>query len=294
MTISKINIFTDFHFPSSCSQIKISNDQSQVIATGEYPPQFKIFLFEDCCEYLERRLDAQIVDFCFVGKNSRKLAFLRNDKIVEFFHKHQSYYKLKLPDFGRSIERVSSDLYISTQNHVLQSDLEKGILDSIYKSEELIYQVKTSAFHGIQAICHSSGVYFLDTHNKECIKDLKFDRPVKCVEFDENMGLACATDSEFNILDLRCDQPSLKSEQKEINQIKRHDNLWYFTNKDGLKAADGVKTIESIEIDKISSLTFKDSIIFIGLENGKVETYHTGKSFLPEWCSQAERYVSED
>lgn len=290
---SEIQIFKDFSFPTTCNKIKLNIEETQIIATGNYLPQFKIFLFEDCCEFLERRMDAEIIDFCFVGKNSRKLAFLRDDKIIEFFDKHSSYYKLKIPNYGRNLERFSENIYFSTEYQIHRCDLELGKVSTILNSTDTINFFITSPYHGLKASCTSNGLEFIDTRTSEHIKKIDIGKNVITCDFDENLCLAFSTPDSFNIIDLRGDYIQKTIKSNNIKQIKRHRNNWFFIDPSGISMTDGNSIVDSIECENITTFDVKDGIIFTGMETGEVKSFHTGCTFMPEWCSHAERFVRE-
>lgn len=285
--MKELFILTDSSFPNTCSKIILNSDESQVMATGNYPPQFKIFLFEDCCQYVERRLDADVIDSCFVGRNSRKLAFLRNDKIIEFYDKHAPYYKLKISDYGQKIMRFSDCIFFSTANTVQKCDLQKGNISTIFTSIPEINSFTISHNHGLMAISIAEGLIFLNTETGETIKTLFPDKLIRVAEFDENIGMAFATLDNFNFLDLRSEHP-ITYPQNHINQIKRHKNHWFFSNPTEIVKYDRKPVQSPLNLPLITSFDLKDGILFAALENGEIKSYKTDDNLLPDWCSQAD------
>lgn len=285
--MKELSILNDSSFPNTCSKIIINDEKSQILATGNYPPQFKIFLFEDCNQYIERRLDADIIDTCFVGRNSRKLAFLRNDKIIEFLDKHSPYYKLKISGYGRKIIRFSDCLFFSTANTVQKCDLQNGNILTVFSSHSEINSFTISQNHGIMAISTAKSLIFWDTQTNETIKAIKSESDIITAEFDENIAIAFSTSDSLNILDLRSDFP-ISHDQNSITLIQRHKNFWFFTDKERIYKHDGHIIADSLISPQITSFDMRDGILFASLENGEIKSYKTDDDILPDWCLQTD------
>lgn len=288
---SEIKLFDNFEFPISCTSIKFNNEHTQVIATGNYPPQFKIYYTNETSEFLERRIDAELVDFCFVGRNSRKIAFLRNDKTIEFFNNHISYFKLRIADFGRNIERFSQELFYSTENQLYQIDLHDGTAKIIYESDININYFSISKIHGIISLFTDNSVIFFDFRTKKYIKNILLNEKINTGSFDNNLKLSLSTITQFKIIDLRADDILENKDIKLINKIKNYKNKWFISNYKGIHLYEEGNIIDKLKIKGVNSFDLRDNIIFAGFDDGKIKTYYTDVDFIPEWCSHAEHFI---
>lgn len=291
---TEINLYDNFQFPTSCTTLKLNNQKTQIIASGNYMPQFKIFNIEENSEFLERRMDAEIIDFCFLSKNNRKLAFLRNDKIIEFYMNYSPYFKLRIPEFGGHMDCVSENLYFCTRREFYKVDLQKGTMDLILENEEDISHFAVSRIHGLLSIFAKNGVTFYDTRKNEFVKRQKTgENGAICGDFNRNVHLAFATNNAVNVLDLRSDKCFEEISVDRPSQIKSRKNSWHVSHARGISIYEDMEMMGNMDVQGIQSFDFKDSVLFVGLDTGKVKTYHTGLDFVPQWCTHAENFIKD-
>lgn len=288
---SELEIYFDFVFPVSSTKLKLNSKKNQIISTGTYPPCFKIFYTDENSEFLERRLDAEIIDF-LVFDNSRKLVFLRNDKVIEFFDKHSSFYKLKIPDYGKNLDSLSENIFYSTKNNIYRFDMNKNETIQLQDIDSEINHFCISKVHGLLAAATKNGIYFIDTRTNKFVKKSFHNEEIFTTCFDNNLGISFSTSKTFNFSDIRSDSVKYKIEIPQINQIHLNKDLWYTSNKKGISIISDNKIIDSLILEDIKSFDIKDGILFIALENGKVKTFHSGVDILPPWCSYAEKFLN--
>ncbi|KRH93883.1 WD40 repeat protein [Pseudoloma neurophilia] len=304
--IIKIDIFPDLEFPCSTSKLKVNKNRftTDLIVTGNYPPEYKIFNLDECYNFLERKLDSNVIDFTFI--QNKKLIFLREDKIIEIFHKFNSFYKIKISNYGKQIERFSDSVYFSTRFDVQKLNFENGQITTVYESEFEINHFTISQNHGIMAIStgksaisekktendhenqnNSGALVFLDTRTDDVIKKIFPDQEIICSEYDENISIGYATSDSFNVLDLRSDRPNIIKQYSGIKQIKRHQKEWFIIDQaNNFSHIDSKGEIDSFNCtEPITSFDMLDGIAFCSLENGRILSFKTDDKILPGWCT---------
>nr|UXY87696.1 nucleolar protein 10 [Cryptomonas curvata] len=124
-----INSIFNFNFPSLVKKIKQTNDNSYLIAYGEYPPQIRCFDLYNLSLKFQRTINCEINDFEIISQNWEKLILLRSDKFLEFHSKSGYYYQVKIPDIANSLffDNLSKILYIfSINNEIYRFNVEEG------------------------------------------------------------------------------------------------------------------------------------------------------------------------
>jgi len=110
----RIELLQDFEFNAACSRVRVSGDGRFVAATGVYPPQVRMFEVDQLALKFERHLDCEVVDFDFLSDDYKKLVFLEADRTVEVHAQWGSYFKTRIPAFGRCMvyDPAAADLYL--------------------------------------------------------------------------------------------------------------------------------------------------------------------------------------
>ncbi|KAA8496037.1 Nucleolar protein 10 [Porphyridium purpureum] len=111
---SDVDILQDLDFPTVCSRAKQTRDGQFMGCVGTYPPQIRVYDFAQLCVKFQRNVDAEVVDFQFLTEDWRKLAVLCVDRTLEFHAQFGTYYKLRIPKFGRDLafHRGQADLFV--------------------------------------------------------------------------------------------------------------------------------------------------------------------------------------
>lgn len=65
--LSKIELIQDFDFPVASNRIKCTRDGLNIMATGTYKPQIRVWECEQLSLKFERHTDAENVDFVVCG-----------------------------------------------------------------------------------------------------------------------------------------------------------------------------------------------------------------------------------
>ncbi|KAK5582323.1 hypothetical protein RB653_003906 [Dictyostelium firmibasis] len=125
----RIELIQDFSFETSSQRVRISQDGQYIMATGIYPPQFKVFELSQLSQKVSRNLDCNVVTFEMLSEDYSKPVFLRDDRYIEFHAKFGSYFKTRIPKLGRDMtyHKPSCDLFITASDtDVYRLNLEEG------------------------------------------------------------------------------------------------------------------------------------------------------------------------
>ncbi|ELA46723.1 hypothetical protein VCUG_01809 [Vavraia culicis subsp. floridensis] len=291
--VTQVQIYKDFQFPTSCTKLRLNTDKTHIIATGTYQPRYKVYIVEDNTEFLERRMDTDIVDFCFLTRSPKKLAFLRNDKTIEFHMNYNVHYKLRIPHFGRCLNRFSDSLYFCTDRELHRLDLMRGVVSCVYNSTHELNSFCISKAHGLSALFSDGQLAFVDTRQNAPVKHVAFDENVVSGDFDANLMISIATNENFYMFDLRNMKPVVKSSVTGAKKVIHHGRHCFLAHLDGIDIYDTVSKVDTLSSKDISTFDLKDNIIFVGYHSSEIKTYYTGTGIIPKWCSYAEKYITD-
>jgi ribosome biogenesis protein ENP2 len=100
---NRLELLQDFHMPVSTGRIQLTPDLSQIVATGVYKPQVKVWDLSEQSIKFERHMNAEAVDFAMLGQNFAKMAFLHTDRTLTFHASFGHLYRTRVPRHGRSL-----------------------------------------------------------------------------------------------------------------------------------------------------------------------------------------------
>lgn len=126
---TRIELIQDLHFPTASGCIKQSADGHYLAVTGVYPPQVKVFDLDQLSMKFERHIDAEVVQFQMLSDDWSKLVFLRVDRTIEVHAQFGTYFKTRIPKFGRDLayHYASCDLLVvGTTPEVYRLNLDQG------------------------------------------------------------------------------------------------------------------------------------------------------------------------
>ncbi|KAF6171216.1 hypothetical protein GIB67_001931 [Kingdonia uniflora] len=90
--MQRVELLQDLRFQTSTSRIKITPDGEFVVASGNYPPQVKVFELRELAMKFERNLTSEVVDFQILSDDYSKIAFLCDDRSIRLHAKYGSFY----------------------------------------------------------------------------------------------------------------------------------------------------------------------------------------------------------
>jgi len=125
----RLDLLQDFEFQISSSRVRVSADGEYIAASGNYPPEIRLFETRELGLKCSRGLDHEIVDFLFLGDDYRKIAMLLDDRTIELHAQYGRHHRLRVPKAGRSLcfDSESCVLFVGgTGPELMRLDLEAG------------------------------------------------------------------------------------------------------------------------------------------------------------------------
>ncbi|GIX88006.1 nucleolar protein 10 [Caerostris extrusa] len=108
----RIDLIQDFEMPTLSNRIKMSRDGNFIFTTGIYKPRVRCYDVNNLAMKFDRCFDSEAVEFEILSDDYKKLAILQCDRSIEIHAQHGSYYKFRIPRFGRDMKyhKFSCDL----------------------------------------------------------------------------------------------------------------------------------------------------------------------------------------
>ena len=306
----RVEFIQDGTFPTGSTQVLLSYDGMYLMATGIYPPTFKMFELSELSMKFERGLESESIQAIFLSNNWEKLAILRDHRWIEFHTKHGRHYNLRIPYIGTNIgyNKPLCELYIGTiKNKVLRMNLEIGKYFSSYELNSINYIScqDNNKIHLLNAFGGLNGkISFIDPRNKNEVKifDLndsnkKYSSEVTKLKFD-NDGLTFGvglSNGIVNVYDLRRKNELYSVNHKNnipINDIHFHNN----SNKIISSDAKTVRYWNRLNGSLYTVITSKDyinniasdnnsGILFMSQNSHKIGAYYLPSiGIAPKWC----------
>jgi ribosome biogenesis protein ENP2 len=151
----RIELLQDFDMPTASGRVKVSKDGQYVVATGTYKPRVRCYDVKQLSMKFERCFDSEAVQFRFLSEDYSKLVFLQADRHVEFHVQYGTYYRVRIPKFGRDMAYHSSscDLYLVGSSHeVYRLNLDQGrFLNSLSTQMSAINVCEFNPLHDLFA-----------------------------------------------------------------------------------------------------------------------------------------------
>jgi len=125
----RIDLIQDFEFRIASNRVRVSPDGEFVAAVGVYPPEVRLFETRELGMKCARGLDSEVVDFQFLGEGYQKLAFLTQDRTIEFHSQYGRHHRVRVPKAGRSLcydPEGCSIFCAGSSAEVVRLDLEVG------------------------------------------------------------------------------------------------------------------------------------------------------------------------
>lgn len=125
----RIELIQDFEMPGASTGVKMSRDGNFIFATGIYKPRVRCYEVNNLSIKFERCFDAEAVQFEILSDDYKKFALLLCDRNIELHVQHGSYFKLRIPKFGRDIKyhKASCDLLTcGAGSEIYRLNLEQG------------------------------------------------------------------------------------------------------------------------------------------------------------------------
>jgi len=320
---TRVEFIQDLEFPQASNRIKMSPDQKYLIATGVYKPQVRCFEMSELSMKFERHMDCEVVQFQVLSDDWTKIAFLQMDRTVEFHSQAGTYYKTRIPKYGRDIayDRTTCDLIaVGVGSEAWRLNLDLGRFMAPFKTEcSSINVCKISPVHNLYAFGSEDGkVEFWDPRMKRNLGALEVGGQIvkQFVDVDSapeitafryhTDGLTFAVGSSSGhvlLYDLRKDSPFLTKDhqyQYPIHDIKFHSSgniisadtkiikIWNQQTGEGFTTIEPPSNINDVCV-------FPDTGLLVAAnESSKVQAFYIPQlGPAPKWSSFLDNLTEE-
>ncbi|XP_014253484.1 nucleolar protein 10 [Cimex lectularius] len=319
----RIELLQDFTMPDLSNTVKVSKDGQYIIATGIYKPRVRCFEVHNLSMKFERCMDAEIVTFEILSDDYTKMVFLQTDRFIELHAAGGTYYRLRIPKFGRDMKYhyPSCDLYVTAAGpDIYRLNLERGqFLNSLTTEASEVNRIVINPVHQLVTVGTRDGKIeaWDPRQRKRCgVLDVAFS----CVTDDTQVdGFPSVTSLEYTgpvtlgvgtatgqilIYDIRSDKPCLVKDHMygyAIRDLAFHDNYVLSLDSAVLKIWDKSSgkiftSIESGQETLFNNLCHvpNSGLIFMANESPKIQSYYIPQlGPAPKWCSFLDNLTEE-
>ncbi|CAD8126042.1 unnamed protein product [Paramecium sonneborni] len=300
----RIEVIQGFEFNTASTQIEESNDQQYIIASGLYAPSIKIFETSQLSMKCSRGLDSEIVKFCLLGDDYKKIAMVCEDRNVELHAQYGKHFKLRVPKQPTDMiyNPYNCNLLVSSQNEdITRLNLELGSFVESYNIQQET---------GVNCLCmHDQLQLGLVGGNKQLsVIDFRSDQVVQQLGVSDitslatqNLQVALGTkEGQIKLFDLRKHIPIHIYQHQyrlPIKKIVMNDDMIVSCDAKILKFWKANRLFTNIEPqNEINSFTWiKNSGMFLlALEQPRMGIYFIPQlNSAPKWCPFLDNLTEE-
>eukprot|EP00928_Gymnodinium_smaydae_P072503 TRINITY_DN55854_c0_g1_i1.p1 TRINITY_DN55854_c0_g1~~TRINITY_DN55854_c0_g1_i1.p1 ORF type:complete len:575 (+),score=134.67 TRINITY_DN55854_c0_g1_i1:82-1725(+) len=323
----RIDLIQDFEFNVASSRVRVSPDGEFIAATGVYPPEMRLFETRELGMKCHRGLDHEVVDFLFLSDDYKKLAFLQDDRTLEFHAQYGRHHKVRVPKAGRSLcyDQDSCVIFVGgSSSEVVRLDLEAGTWQApvaTSKMEEVNQVVVNPVLPVIS--CAGDGGMVESFDLRESTRPLQSlqvcrasdgtegDQQVTCCAYSASgMQFAAGTsDGIVRIYDLRSSRPvserdhmngyGIRSVSFLVNSSEEERQLVGSADTKAIKVWDAATGAMKASVENgstINDVTFVPSsgLILVANDAPRVGVYFIPSLGLaPRWCTFLDSMTEE-
>ncbi|KAK6115501.1 hypothetical protein DH2020_007770 [Rehmannia glutinosa] len=302
--LQRVDLIQDLRFETATSRIKVTPDGEYLIASGIYPPQFKVYELRELSLKFERHLISEIINF----RMGRDIAYDSWSCDVICAASSPDLYRINLEQ-GRFLSSLST-----------QSPASNVVSRSWPMYDNLNSFFLFSKIHGLVASGGEDGaVECFDMRTRSSVGRVDavasagdIDGEVTAIEFDGDGGYLMAVGSsggKILIYDLRSSNPvrvkdhmygspilnikwhkTLNSQQSKLITTDKHIvRVW------DPETGEGMTSIEPTNAKINDMCVFKESgLILLALDSKEIPSYFIpALGPAPKWCSYLENLTEE-
>jgi len=323
----RIDLLQDFEFNVASSRVRISADGEYIAATGVYPPEVRLFETRELGLKCHRGLNAEVVDFIFLSDDYRKMAFLMDDRTVEFHAQYGRHHRLRVPKAGRSLcyDGELCTLFVGGSSaEVVRIDLEAGVFNAPVAMRDLeeVHQVVVNPALPVLS-CSGDGGRVESFDLRDTSKPMQslqvckpqegqdHERHVTCCAYSPSgMQFAAGTSAGVvRVYDVRSSRPL--SERDHMNGYGIRSVCFHTRSAEDDRLLVGSADSKSVKVwdaadatmrasvesaTAINHLTFcpRSGLFFLANDNQRVGVYFVPSLGLaPKWCSFLDSMTEE-
>ncbi|KAM3144726.1 hypothetical protein pb186bvf_003035 [Paramecium bursaria] len=213
----RIEVIQGFEFNTASQQIEQTQDGHYLIASGTYAPSLKIYETAQLSLKCSRGLDSEIVKFCVLDDDYKKIACACEDRNIEFHAQYGKHYKTRVPKqpIDMVYNKFTCDLYIGSSS-TFKLNLEEGAFKETLDIEGQSLHINQD----LQLLfVGGSQINTIDLKSGKIINTL--DQQVSHLH-SYGLNLAIGTDEgQIKIFDLRKSQPVKQFQHQYRLPIKK-------------------------------------------------------------------------
>lgn len=323
----RIDLIQDFEFNIASQRVRVSADGEYIAAAGVYPPEMRLYETRELGLKCHRGFNAEVVDFIFLSDDYRKLAFLMDDRTVEFHAQYGRHHKIRVPKAGRTLcyDHESCQLFVGGSSaEVVRVDLEAGVWHApipLKKIEE-VHEVASSPSMPVLSCAGNNGI--VESYDlRDCSRPLQSlqvcsaqdgaeeERHVTCIAYSANgMQFVAGTSSGIvRVYDVRSSRPV--SERDHMNGYGIRSVCFHSSTGEDASLLVGSADSKAVKVwdastgamrasvespCTINSLTFcpGSGLFFLANDQQRVGVYFVPSLGLaPRWCSFLDSMTEE-
>lgn len=315
----RIELIQNFDMPTASQSVKVTPDGQYLLCCGVYKPRLKGFDLSQLSQKFDRCFNSECVKFEILSEDYSKLVLLQADRYVEFHAQYGTYYRTRMPKFGRDLvyHKPSCDLFLVGDGpDVFRLNLDRGQFMQPYVTDASSVNVcRINADHQLLTVGTYEGKlesFDSRARSKVGILDLadsnEFTKEVPSVtalSYKNELEMAVGTSSgHILIYDIRSNKPKfIKDHQYElpIVSLSYHKSSGHILSADSkiikLWNPETGRNFTSIEpgfpINDVC--VYQDSgLIFLANEFPKNSIYFIPElGEAPRWCSFLDNITEE-
>lgn len=216
---NSVDFIAEFNFTGSSRNFSLTNDGFTLAATGEYPPQIKIFDLADLSQMTLYSLKCMPEQIQFLSNDWSKLLALRPDRKLEFYDKGGQCITVPLPFKTRAFafSKPTSNLVLATEeSQLLRLNLELGRFLRPVQCGSMVATSVTicESYQLITAGFENGDIEFFDPRDPERppVASVNLVEEVSKTEYSpDGMKLAVGLcDGSVTVFDIRSSKPLYK------------------------------------------------------------------------------------
>ena len=325
---NRIQLIQDLEMPGVSNCVNVSPDGQYIVITGTYKPRIRCYDTNQLAMKFERCFDSEVIRFLFLAEDYSKLAFLQDDRWLEFHNQAGRYFRIRIPKAGRDMVYQPSTcdlLVVGDGSSVVRLNLEMGkFSESIVTDASGLNACCINDYHEL-FVCGSKEGFIeawdlrspkrvskVDVAFSSVTQDTNVDGlpSISSLVFKDSLNLAVGTATgQILLYDIRSSKPCVVKDHFYGLPIKKIS----FIQSPESSSLDLVASIDS-KIVKLwerqtgnphtaiqtpadlndMCLVPKTGMMFLANEDKKVLSYYIPSlGPAPKWCSFLDRIVEE-
>jgi ribosome biogenesis protein ENP2 len=250
----------------------------------------------------QRNLDSEIVEFCFLTSDYRKLALLCADRSIELHAQYGKHYKTRIPRFGRDMiyHKYTSELLIAgATNEVYRLNLEQGRFMASLESNVCEEMNSVEVINELPWVFIAAGpdglieCWDLRKRSRAALVDT-FMGEINVLASEKLMMASGHTNGQVKLFDIRFPKPLQTITHKnrlEIKSLGFHGDFILTADPKALKISNKNNAELMTTVETVNNINQVECVSDSGMVFTANETQRVGSYYIPllgpapRWCS---------